>query len=138
MGAMVIGVTNIITRYAGRPVTGVYEISGLILVIAGGFGLVYAALTKSHITVPIVVSHLPQRLQTILKCFTSFISLSIWAIITWATFDLTCERLFVREESEILNIPYVPFRFIWLFALILFCLVYLLDLIKALRQLVRK
>jgi len=137
VGMMVLIVASVIYRRAGHIIPGTYELSELMIVVAVAFALGYAALKKSHIVVKFVVARFPQRTQAILEAVMSFISLATWAAIAWAGFLLLSKR-WLREESVMLSVPYLPFRFVFLFGLILFCLVYLIDLFRALSQAVRK
>jgi len=134
---MVLIVTSVIFRRAGQVVPGTYELSELLIVVTVAFALGYAALEKSHIVVKIVVARFPQRAQAILEAVMSFISLVTWAALAWAGFIILSKR-WLGEESEMLSVPFLPFRLIFLFGLILFCSVYLINLIRALRQAVRK
>lgn len=137
VGMMVLIVANIIYRLFGHVIVGSYELTELMIVVAVAFALVYAALKKSHVVVKIVVERFPPRAQAIVEALMSLISLATWATIAWTGVLLLSER-WLREETDMLSIPFLPFRFIFLFGLILFCLVYLIDLIRALSQAVRK
>jgi TRAP-type C4-dicarboxylate transport system permease small subunit len=134
---MVLIVTSVILRRAGQVVPGTYELSELLVVVTVAFALGYAALEKRHIVVNIVVARFPQRAQAILAAVMSFIALATWAAVAWTGFIIVSKR-WLGEDSEMLSIPFLPFRLIFLFGLILFCLVYLIDMIKALRQAVKK
>ncbi len=136
-GMMVLIVANIISRLSGHVIAGSYELSELMIVVAVAFALGYAALKKSHVVVKIVVSRFPQRAQSIIEAFMSLISLATWALIAWAGFLILSER-WLTEETDLLDVPYLPFRFVFLLGLLLFCLVYLIDLFRALSQAVRK
>ena len=136
-GMMVLIVANIIYRLSGHVIPGSYEISELMIVVAVAFALGYAAVEKSHVVVKIVVSRFPQRWQSILEAFMSLISLATWAVIAWASVNVLSAR-WLTEETDLLDVPYLPFRIVWVLGLVMFCLVYLTDLFRALSQLVRK
>lgn len=137
VGMMVLIVASVIFRRAGHIIPGTYELSELLIVVTVAFALGYAALKKSHIVVKFVVARFSQRTQAILEAVTSFISLATWAVVAWTGVIIVSKR-WLREESEMLSVPFLPFRLIFLFGLILFCLVYLIDLFRALSQAVRK
>jgi TRAP-type C4-dicarboxylate transport system permease small subunit len=133
VGMMVLIVANIIYRLAGHVVTGSYELSELMIVVTVAFALGYAALQKSHVVVKILISRFPERWQAILEAFTSFLSMGTWAVIAWASSLIFFER-WLTEESEMLLIPFLPFRIVLLFGLILIALVYLIYMVMALRK----
>ncbi|MBN1256047.1 MAG: TRAP transporter small permease [Deltaproteobacteria bacterium] len=134
---MLVIVANVIFRLLGGNVVGSYEMSELLIVVAVAFALGYAALEESHVDVDIVVSRFSQRWQNILKVFTSFLAMGTWALIAWATTIILSER-WLTEVSEMLLIPFLPFRFVLMFGLILITLIYLLNMVTALRKVVMK
>jgi TRAP-type C4-dicarboxylate transport system permease small subunit len=137
VGMMVLIVANIVYRIFGRVITGSYELSELMIVVAASFALGYAGLAKSHVDVKIVVEKFPERLQAILETFTSFLTMGTWGIIAYASAIIMIER-WHSEVSEMLEVPNSPFRLILLIGLILVALVYLVDMISALRKAVKK
>jgi hypothetical protein len=64
----------------------------------------------------------------------AFLSMVTWAIIAWGGAELAYESG-LEEVTDILGFPKLPFRIVWVFCLILFCLTYLVDLSKAFRRL---
>ena len=137
VGMMVLIVANIVYRTSGHVINGSYELSELMIVVTAAFALGFAALHRSHVDVKIIVSYFPERIQTILEVFTSFLSMGTWAIVAWAGSLILWDR-WLTEESEMLLIPFLPFRFVLLIGLILVALVYLLDMIFAVKKAVEK
>ena len=136
-GMMVLIVANIIYRLFGHVIPGSYEISTLMIVVAVAFALGYAAVHKSHIVVKIVVTRFSERRQAILTVLMSLISLATWAIIAWASYNVLSQR-WLTEMTDLLDIPYLPFRMIFVVGLVILCLVYVTDLVSALRQVVKR
>jgi TRAP-type C4-dicarboxylate transport system permease small subunit len=138
LGLTLLIVTNIVVRFFGPPIMGLYEIVQLILVLPISFALVYATVHKTHVFISVLVSRFTQRSQSIIQAFTYVLSLGLWVLITWASIWIIPQRIQSGEASLTIGIPYLPFRLVWVFALILFCLVLLIDLLKTLGQAVRK
>jgi TRAP-type C4-dicarboxylate transport system permease small subunit len=126
-------VTNVIIRFFGHMIPGHYELVSLITVIAIAFSLSYTAIHKGHIAMNIVVSRLSKRNQIILGAFTTVVSIAVWAAITWASITVIQDKMF-REVSNMLLIPYFPFRCVWVLGLILYCLVLVTDLFMTKRR----
>ena len=137
VGMMVLIVANVIYRLTGHVIVGSFEISELLIVVTAAFALGYAAVQKSHVDVGIVVSHFPPRWQAALEALTSFLSIGTWAVAAWAGSLILFDR-WHTEESELLLIPFSPFRLVLFLGLILIALVYLIYLLKALRETVKK
>jgi len=133
VGMMVLITASVISRRAGHIIQGTYELCELMIVVTAAFALGYAALNKTHIAIKVVVERFPQRAQAILEAVMSFISLATWATVAWTGFLILSKR-WLNEASEYLSVPYLPFRLIFLLGLVLVCSVYLIDIIRALRQ----
>jgi TRAP-type C4-dicarboxylate transport system permease small subunit len=137
VGMMVLIVANIAYRTTGHVIDGSYELSELMIVVTASFALGFAALHRSHVDVKIIVSNFPDRLQKILEAFTSFLAMGTWAVVAWAGSLILWDR-WLTEESEMLLIPFLPFRVVLLIGLILIALVYLIDMILALKMAAKK
>lgn len=135
--AMMIHICNILGRFTNFVIPGSYEIFKLIMVIPVGFALVYAALKKYHVTVDIIVARFPPRLSIAAEILASALSFAIWGLMVSAAAILASETG-LQELTETLEIPYLPFRIIWIFCLFLFSLTYLIDLSKAVRRFLNK
>jgi TRAP-type C4-dicarboxylate transport system permease small subunit len=134
VGLMCLIVANVIVRPFGQVIMGTYELSELIIVITVSFALVFTALKKGHIAVDAITSRLPNRAQQILRCFSSFFFLSIIVLIAYTNFNFTRKVLLGGEETDLLKVPFLPFRLLWVLGLIFFCLVLFINLYKTLSQ----
>jgi len=130
-------VANIIYRFFGRVIVGSYELVELMVLITVTFALAYAAVKKGHVVITILISRLPNRVQSVLEAITSLISVGTWGVIAWAAISMLLER-WMSERTEMLSVPYLPFRSIWVAGLILLCLIYVIWIIKAVNKAVKK
>jgi len=105
----------------------------LVMAIPVAFALVHASLQRAHVIVQLIVSRFPPRLRATTEIFVSLLSLAVWTLIAWGGSLLAYESG-LKETSETLGIPYLPFRIIWLFGLSIFCLSYILDISAAIRR----
>jgi TRAP-type C4-dicarboxylate transport system permease small subunit len=137
LAAMMIMVANIGYRFFGGVITGTYEMVGIFTGVTITFALAYAALWDRHVTVNILLNRFTQPTQAILKIFVSLIGLAFWAAVAWTSLGVLTER-WIAESTLDLRIPYLPFRFLWIAGLIIFCLVFVVDIRAAVRRLVRK
>jgi TRAP-type C4-dicarboxylate transport system permease small subunit len=137
VGGMLLLVSNILGRFVHFVVPGSYEIFELIMAIPVSFALVYAALHKSHVIVHLITSRFPLKLATFAEILACLVSACIWGLIAYAGAQIAFEHG-LTEVSETLDIPYLPFRLLWAFCLILFCLAYVLELCQAVRRSLNK
>ncbi len=134
---MVLIVANIVYRMSGHVIKGSYELCELFIVVTASFALGYAALHKTHVDVNIVVARLPERLQKILKVVTSFLAMGTWALAAWAGSIILIDR-WSTEESEMLLVPYYPFRLLLFIGLLLIALIYLINMVAAIKTAIKK
>ncbi len=137
IAGMLLLMSNIFGRFMHVVIPGSYELFELIMAIPVAFALVHAALQKAHVVVHLIVSRFPPRLGAATEIMTSLLSFAIWALIAWGGAHLAYENG-LKEMTDILEIPVLPFRIVWLFCLFLFCLTYLVDLSRAVRRLLQK
>jgi TRAP-type C4-dicarboxylate transport system permease small subunit len=136
-GMMALTTTNVIIRLFGGVIAGTYELIEVLIVVVVAGALGYTALEQSHIAVRIVTSRLSQRAKGIFESFNYAIGTGLWVVITWVSIGVLRER-WLEEETDLLSVPYLPFRFIWVFGLAFLCLVLLAGLFKSLSQAVKK
>lgn len=134
---MLLLVSNIFGRFTHFVIPGSYELFELVMAVPIAFALVHAALQKAHVIVRLLVSRFPPKLGALMEVFASFLSLVVWALIVWGGARLAFESG-LKEASETISVPYLPFRILWLLGLVLFCLSYLLDMSRALKRLLEK
>ena len=137
IAAMLLTISNILGRPLKIVIPGSYEIFELIMVIPVGFALVYAALKKYHVIVNLIVSRFPPKIGAAAEMLAAFLSFAIWGLMAYAAASLAFETG-LKEISDTLEIPYLPFRMVWIFCLFLFSLTYLLDFFRSLKRLFEK
>lgn len=123
---MILIVVNVITRLFSRVVPGVYEITELLIVVTAGFSLVYTTFLQGHIEIKILIEKLSLSVQLALRFLAYALSAIIWGTIAWVNINFMFER-WIMEQTPLLNIPYLPFRFIWAISLTLIAILFLIN-----------
>ncbi len=120
-------VANVIGRYVFRnPVRGTVEMVELLTVALVFFILAYTEHKKGHVTVEVVVSRLPRRVQAVLGYIAGVFAVVFVAVICWQGVLLVLSRIFpLIETSQTLSIPIFPF----LICLVLGSFVFTLELL---------
>jgi TRAP-type C4-dicarboxylate transport system permease small subunit len=136
-GMMVLIVAVVVVRPFGEVIVGSYELIELLIVVTVAFALGYTALKKAHTVVDILVSRFPKRLQAIVAVFTCFLSFGIWGWITWAGLDIALKKG-IMERTDLLLVSYLPFRLVWVFGLFLISIIFLIEMLNALKQAVSR
>lgn len=134
---MLLIMANIVFRLSGRVIPGSYELSEIMSVVIIGFALGYTALKRGHVNITFVISRFSQRTRLILDAITTVLSIVILASIAWVSVGITYDKALLGERTSILLVSYIPFRYAWVFGLVLFCFVLLIDLYQAVLQIIR-
>jgi TRAP-type C4-dicarboxylate transport system permease small subunit len=135
---MLLVISNIIIRFFGGVISSTYELVELMAAVAISFCIVYATAEKAHIVVDILLSRLSKQSQSFLGSITSFLGLGTWGLIAVASAIFARKQWLLGEVTDILDIPITPFRYVWVFALIILCLLVFIQLYNVLRSVVRK
>jgi len=133
VGIMILVVASIVIRPFGRAIPGSYELIELLIVVTVAFAFAYTMVKQGHISVSFLVSRFKPRVQAIIASFIWFLSLGIWGLISWANTGLMLDK-WSRERSLFLEVPFLPFRFVWVFGLLLFCLALAIEVYNAVKE----
>jgi TRAP-type C4-dicarboxylate transport system permease small subunit len=134
---ILITVIGIISRLFGGNFMATYELIQVLIVVVVATTVGYTAMQKGHVAVKMFVSRFPQRIQGIIEIFNSIISICLWGGIAY-TGGLLLLKRWMDEETEVLAVPVLPFRIIWLAGLIILCMVFITDLINSFGKVTKK
>lgn len=137
IAGMLLLMSNILGRFINFVIPGSYELFELFMVIPVSVALVYTALKDAHVVVDILVSRFPRRLAAFFEMAASLLSFAIWGGITYAGAHMAFENG-LKETTDILGIPYLPFRIFWILCLLVFSLVYLYAFCLAIGRVFKK
>ena len=127
---MMITTVNVTMRFFGGVLTGAYELIQLFTVVVAGFAMVYATKNEKHICIDIISSRLSTRTSNILNTFNSIVFLLVVVLLSAGALSSTVSKLFSAESTLMLHIPWLPFRILWVVALLVFCLVLAVKVIE--------
>lgn len=128
MAVMFFTTADVAGRYFGHPIQGSYQISELILVWIVCLAWPFAAGTKGHVRVEILVSKLPPRLRETLELLTSLLTLCVFGLIFWQGIEMVRMTIRLNELVSIIDVPLYPFLIVVPLGAILVCLVLLIQL----------
>ena len=135
---MLLAGANMIARVPGYPIQGTYELTGFLASITAAFALGYTQIEKGHIKVDIVTSRLSPRAQLIIEAIMYFVSVILFALVTWQVARFAGNYWREGNLSETLKIIYFPFTYGVALGSAFITLVLILDLAKTLTQAVKK
>lgn len=127
--------SNVVFRIFAGVIPGTYELVEILIVVVAGFALSDTEIHHRQTRVDMVTSHLPKNMKRWLENVSYLISLVYWAIIAWASLNITIDKAAKGETTDVLNISIIPFRVIWILGLVLICLVIIYHLSKNSKEL---
>ncbi len=105
---MLLTVLDVILRYFGHPILGVYDLVALGGAIVIGFSLPYAAERKVHVFMEMIQQAQGKRLKQVLLVVTRLIALLISIIVAWHLVRLGQGFRETGEASLTVQIVYYP------------------------------
>lgn len=128
--AAIISVDVILRYFFGLAIGGSIEIIGICVVIGVFFSIAYTQMKKGHITIDIITSQLSQRVQLLMNIIMYFVSVALFASMSYATWDYFLYNISMNRLSWVLAIPLWPYVFIVWLGLTALLLVIIRDLLN--------
>jgi len=134
---MLLTTVDVILRGAfNRPITGAFETTELLMLMAVALGLAYTQSKKGHVSVELVASRLSKQARAANDVFVYVICLGIYALISWqAVVGGQRQQIANVVISEVMKIPVYLFYYVLALGCVILCLVFVLDIIDALHSL---
>jgi TRAP-type C4-dicarboxylate transport system permease small subunit len=105
---MLLTVTDVILRYFGHPIMGVYDLVALGGAVVIGFSIPYAAEKKVHVFMEMVQQIFHRVARQVLHVFTRLIALSVSLVVFWNLVKLGTGFRETGEASLTIQIVYYP------------------------------
>jgi TRAP-type transport system small permease protein len=125
---------SILRTFFNRPITGAHELTEFVMTMVVFLSLAYTTAMKGHISIDLLVSHLPAKARAVSDIITSFLSLGINVLITWQCFVYALEMWRSNDTSSTINVPIYPFVFVAAIGFGLMSLILLVNFFNALSQ----
>ena len=138
MSAIALIITaTVIGRAVRVALPGTFDLVETLVVVGIAFALVYGQLQDRHLRAEIAIERLHGRVKSGIESFLGVFNLFYWVVLLWAGASVFLDKWGKGESTEILKVPVVPFRGVWIFALILMCLLLLFRLFHHIRRFVK-
>ncbi len=129
-------VVDVFLRYFfNSPIRGVTDLTEFIIVIIVFPSLSWCALSGSHVSVDIIVSHFPKRVQAVLDCITLSAGLLIMILITFESLKDAMHSTHIK--STLLNLPHYPFQLIMTIGFALLCISMIAIIIEKVGKIIK-
>ncbi len=136
---MFLTATDVFGRYVlDKPVMGSFEITEYMMTILVALSLAYCAMEKGHISIDLVVEHLPLRARAIAGSITYFIGAGFFAVVSWQSFIYVKMQFISRGASVVLRISEYPFIAVVAIGTALLSMAFLVFFLDYLSQAVKR
>ncbi len=131
---MVLTVADVILRIFKRPITGTYEIVGLLGAVVIGFGIPITSWIRGHIYVDFLTQKFPQGRRNVINIFTRLLGIGLFFVAGWNLIIVGTDLYLKGEVSLTRQLPFYPIAFGLAGSCFVQCLVLVCDIIKILGE----
>jgi TRAP-type C4-dicarboxylate transport system permease small subunit len=131
---MVLTVADVVLRIFKRPITGTYEIVGLLGAIVIGFGIPITSWIRGHIYVDFLTQKLPQGRRDVINIFTRLLGVGLFFVAGWNLIIVGMDLYHTGEVSLTRQLPFYPIAYGLAISCFVQCLVLICDIIKILGE----
>ena len=110
-------------RMTGAVIKGSSEIGEMLIIIVAATAIVTATLTDGHPYVHMLVDKISSNRRYLLAGVVSLIGAAFWATMAWVNGTVAIENAHLIEETELLRISIIPFRWFWIACLLVVVIV---------------
>lgn len=132
VAVLLVIVINVLGRQVKMPISGSMDMASMLALILMSFAVADCAVDKGHLSVTILVEHLPKGFQRGLGVITYLISAVLFGILAWAFFQWGAEVWQSNKELDVIRVPVFPFIYVQGFGCLLLALVFLVDVLELL------
>ena len=134
---MMIIVMDVCGRYFFlAPLEGTFELVGILLVIAGSWGMGYCQLLKGNIRINVLFDLFPSRVQSFIYVIAYLIGIATTGMICWRT-SLRMHEYFYKQlgaTTETLSLPFWPFMLMLAIGFGWVYIIFVIDLYKTFHE----
>lgn len=122
--------TDVFLRFFFRkPLLGTYEIVGFAGAIVAAFAIPQTTIERGHVAVRFLIERLPPKFQEMVYLIVHFLSLLLFALLSWESAVYGHDLKMGGEVSLTLKLPFYPILYGISFACAVVCLVILCDIL---------
>ncbi|MBN1189677.1 MAG: TRAP transporter small permease [Dehalococcoidales bacterium] len=138
--AMVLLITAdvILRRLFNSPLPWSLELVEIMLVLVVFFSVAYCGSRQGHVSIDVLVSRFPQRLQSVIDIIVNVLGFLVFATMCWGSITSAIHTMHVNRITGLLPIPVFPFVLAVALGSCLLALVVLVQLLKTIIKMVNR
>jgi TRAP-type transport system small permease protein len=130
MALMFLGTGDVVGRKVfNSPITGTYELSTVMMAAVVLLGWAYTQRQGEHVAVELFFEKFPPRMKVITVIVTTFLSLGLFAVIAFESWNIAMANTLEGRHFQILDMPSGPFYFLVPIGAFFICLEFIFQLV---------
>jgi len=137
---MVVSIADIIGRGFMHPIKGIFEMVGLLMVIAGALGLGYCQMVKGNIMISLVTDRLKPRWKALVFVFSYIASIAVCVLVVWQVGLRMLENMSNGAAGQTMDLrwPLWPFMLLMVVGFAWATVIFVNDLVNSLKEVFRR
>jgi TRAP-type C4-dicarboxylate transport system permease small subunit len=119
------------------PLPGATEVIGFSQIVAIAPAIAFTLIIGRHIRVEFIVAKLPKRVRETISAISSFLSFSVFALLSWQSILYGESLKKAGEIGSTSHIPFYPFAYLIALSCIPVCLAFLVELLKSFLEVIK-
>ena len=115
--------------FFSRPLTGTYDMVGLMGAVIAAFAMPYTMLEKGHVAVEILIQSLSRGKQLFVETATHMVAILLFLVLVWQCLLLASDMKAAGEVTPTLLLPFYPIVYCMAACFFVLCLAILLNLL---------
>jgi TRAP-type C4-dicarboxylate transport system permease small subunit len=137
LGIAAVIVATVIGRALHIALPGTFDLVETLVVVAIAFALVFGQLQDRHLRADLAIERMKGRVKAGVESVLGILNLGYWAVLLYAGSVMMMDKWEGGEATDLLNVPVVPFRAVFVFALILMVLLLFIKEIREIKKLIK-
>lgn len=133
VGMMLLTSSDVVLRYLGYPIKGVFDVVGLLGALVVALPIARTQILNRHVAMEFMAHRKSRVLKATSRVFTLALSVGVYALITWQLIAFAAKLKAVGRVSDTVEIPLYPFVYAIAFAFLVNCIVLAAQFYGALR-----
>jgi TRAP-type transport system small permease protein len=116
------------------PIPGAFELTEFMLAVIVLTAIGHTQMKEGHISIDLIVERFSPRVRAIIDTVTHFLSLAMFALVTWRTIKYAQLLYESNDVSGVLRLPVYPFLVVAAISTFMFCLAMLSSFLQSLKK----
>lgn len=127
VGMMLLTSSDVMLRYLGYPIKGVFDVVGLLGALVVALPIARTQILNRHVSMEFMAHRQSRIVRLISQAITFALSIGIYVLITWQLGAFAAKLKSVGRVSDTVEIPLYPFVYAIAFAFLLNCVVLIVQ-----------